>query len=228
MKGVIHFCSNSAKLIIVSALISVLFLPTLIMAQDHRIEITPFAGFQLGGSFKFYEGKLKVVDNADYGGMISVLLGSGTQLEFAYSRMDTRAEWRPYNDYDLEFPQEEVDLAVNYFLLGGVKELDTDNEAVRPFGLFSLGATWFDPKDDNTTDKWLFSMAAGVGLKYFFNERIGIRIQARLLMPMVWNGMTFYVGVGSGGASSGVGVTSTSSIVQGDFTGGLIIALGDL
>jgi hypothetical protein len=112
---------------------------------------------------------------------------------------------------------------MNYLQIGSVNELHLSNESVRPYGTATLGASWIHPKAENTSDKWLFTFALGAGIKYFFNDRIGIRIQARMLLPLVYNGTYFYIGT----SGSGVGVSSTAAIVQGDFTGGLIIVLGD-
>ena len=45
----------------------------------------------------------------------------------------------------------------------------------------------------------------------------------RMILPMIFNGGGFYFGYGSGGAY----VSSTTTMVQGDFTGGLIVVLGN-
>lgn len=194
-----------------------------VFAQDHKVEITPFGGYMLGGSIKFYEGKFKVNDAACYGGMFAVALRSGSLIEFSYTGMNTVGDWKPYSDYNVSIPEGSVDMAVNHFQIGSVNELPLDNEAIRPYGTASLGTTWFNIKDDDADDEWLFSVAAGLGLKYFFTDNIGIRIQARLLLPVVYNGGGFYLGTGG----SGMYVSSTAPIVQGDFTGGIVIALGE-
>jgi hypothetical protein len=194
-----------------------------IFSQDHKVELTPFGGYMLGGSVKFYEGKFKIDDNACYGGMLAVQVSSGDYIELSYTGMNSQGEWRPYSDYSFDHPDTVVDMAVNHFQIGSVNELHLDNEAVRPYGTLTLGTTWLNVQEENSNDEWLFSVAAGLGLKYFFNERIGIRLQARLILPVVYNGGGFYIG--SGG--SGMYVSSTAPIVQGDFTGGLIIALGN-
>lgn len=212
--------------IMVSALIIFLFTGTgLTFAQDHKVELTPFGGYMLGGSIKFYEGKFKVENAGCYGGMLAVQLRSGSFVEFSYTGMTTKGNWEPYSDYfnDPDFLPFAIDMAVNHFQIGSVNELQLDNESIRPYGTFSVGTTWFNPKDDRSDDEWLFSVGAGLGLKYFFNEKIGIRMQARLLLPLVYNGAGFYLGTGG----SGMYVSSTAPIIQGDFTGGLIIALGD-
>jgi len=43
------------------------------------------------------------------------------------------------------------------------------------------------------------------------------------MLPMFWGGVGFTVGSGGSGITMGAG----TSMVQGDFTGGLIIGLGD-
>jgi hypothetical protein len=191
-------------------------------AQDHKVELTPFGGYMLGGSVKFYEGKFKVEDAGCYGGMLAVRVHSGDFIELSYTGMTTTGDWLPSSSYSDEHPEGTVPMAVNHFQIGTVNELPLDNEAIRPYGTLTLGTTWFNIQDDDATDEWLFSVAAGLGLKYFFTDKIGIRIQARMLLPVVYNGAGFYIGTGG----SGMYVSSTAPIVQGDFTGGLIIALG--
>jgi opacity protein-like surface antigen len=191
--------------------------------QGRRIELTPFGGYLLGGSLKFSEGKIKIEDAASYGGNFAVEIGKGQFVEFNYTRMDSKAAWRPYNNYLVQYPDTTLDMAMNYLQIGSVNELHLDNDAIRPYGTFTLGTSWIHPKYGDYSDKWFFTFAVGAGLKYFFNDRIGIRIQARMIVPMLYNGTYFYIGYGS----SSVTVTSTSPIVQGDFTGGLIIVLGN-
>jgi hypothetical protein len=216
---------NAFKLSILLLIVTIL--PVQSFAQDSRVELSPFGGYMLAGSIKFYEGKFKIQNSASYGGMLAYRLNKGNLIELSYTRMDSQGDWQPYGGYQEDFPPKTVDVAMNYVQIGTVNELILDNDAVRPYGTFSLGASWLHGKETTAQDEWFFSVTAGVGLKYFFAPKIGIRLQARLLLPLVFSGAGFYLGVGTGGASSGVGVSSFAPIVQGDFTGGLIIALGD-
>jgi hypothetical protein len=195
-------------------------------SQGRRIELTPYGGYLLGGSLKFTEGKIKIEDAACYGGMLALEVAKSQYVELSYTRMDSKGDWRSYNNYTFQYPDTTVDLAWNYLQIGSVNELRLNNEAVRPYGTFTLGTSWIHPKIDNGSDKWLFTFALGGGIKYFFNDRIGIKIQARMIVPLVYNGTQFYIGVGYGGSTSGIAVNATSAIVQGDFTGGLIFVLG--
>ena len=116
--------------------------------------------------------------------------------------------------------------------MGVLKFVDYDN--IEPFGAFTLGATWFhnydpvegDYRGPGTSDVTMFSITLGGGVKVMFSDKMGLRLQGRLLMPMYFNGLGFFIGGGSGGASAGLGVTSTVPILQGDLTAALIFRLG--
>ena len=66
-----------------------------------------------------------------------------------------------------------------------------------------------------------FSITFGGGTKIWITDNIGIRLQASMLMPMVFGGGGF--GYGTGGASAGVYTRITP--FQGEFIGGLIIKI---
>jgi len=91
--------------------------------------------------------------------------------------------------------------------------------------MMSAGITWFNMTSHGVSDHVSFSAALGGGVKFFFSDRIGIRLQGRLLLPMYFSGGGLFVGIGSGGTSSGVSVSTGVLAVQGDFSGGLIIRL---
>ena len=63
-------------------------------------------------------------------------------------------------------------------------------------------------------------------MKYFFTDVVGIKVQARLLMPLYFGGVGIGCGIGTGGANCGGGATFGSEIIQGDFTGGVVLRLG--
>jgi hypothetical protein len=186
-----------------------------------RIEITPFMGYQLNGKIKFREGDFKMEDAMSYGGMVSVEVHHQTWGEFVYSRSDTKASFRRFSD-----PTEnKYNMAMNYFQLGVVREVG--EQRIVPFGTFSGGVTWFQMKDAGVGDEVKLSLAMGGGLKFHLTDRIGLRFQGRLLLPLYLYGGGFYFGVGTGGPSSGLSLGSTVIAAQGDFTGGLIFRIGE-
>jgi hypothetical protein len=187
----------------------------------HRFEITPMVGYQFGGKVNFMQGDFKMYDNINYGINLDLLLGRAATLEFSYTRMDSHAEWMPFYGYGGDYPAGSFNFASNYFQFGVLKEGYFNR--VRPYGLFTLGVAWLDLKDANVSDAVNFSVALGAGCKVFLSKVIGLRFQGRLLLPMYFGGVGFFFN-SSGG--SGLTVSSTSPYVQGDFSAGLIFALG--
>lgn len=181
-----------------------------------RIELTPIYGISLNGHVNLYRAKFKMDNAANFGGILSVEVMPGTLGEFSYTRSKTTARYQDFAAGDVTY----YDMAIDYFQLGGVKELSKG--PVVPFGMASLGVTWFNMTTHGVSDHVSFSAALGGGLKFFFNDRIGIRMQGRLLLPMYFSGGGLFLGIGSGGPSSGVGISTGVLTVQGDFSGGLI------
>jgi hypothetical protein len=112
-------------------------------------------------------------------------------------------------------------LIVDYIQIGSLREFDVNNDAFIPFFVGTLGMTVFTPRDGGYSSATNFSITLGGGLKIFPTEHFGIRLQARLLMPMQFGGL----GIGCGTGGCGGGTYASTTFVQGDFTGGIIIRL---
>ena len=173
-----------------------------------KAEIGAFYGIAFNSKIRTYYGDYKIDDKANYGGQLSIALSSETFLEFVYNRTDTRVQYFSYGGTSQPF-----DLSIEYYHVGGLQQVDIGNDRIAPFGVFTLGATRFDIKnqvefdDGNNSqtisgDTYAFSIALAGGVKIFLGERLGLRLQARLGMPMLFNGL--YLGVGTGGASGGM------------------------
>jgi hypothetical protein len=63
------------------------------------------------------------------------------------------------------------------------------------------------------------SIAGGVKIRA--SERIGLRLQARLLMPILYAGTYFSTGTGG----TDMSVSATSVAFQGDFTAALVFVI---
>jgi hypothetical protein len=218
---------NIFRISVVAFLIIFMIVPAISIAQG-KIEISPYAGYMFGGSLNFYEGKLKAENNLNYGVAMDIKLATDTQIELMWTQMSTSAQFEPYYSYDY-LATNPFDMNVGYIQIGGVREMNLDN--IRPFGVFTLGTTYFIPKDVSYIDdvavtvdpQWKFSMTLGAGAKIWLSDRVGIRLQGNLMLPMFWSSTGFAVGTGGSGFYVGGG----TSMVQGNFTGGLIFALGD-
>lgn len=211
--------------LILGMILVVMFLPcNQLSAQPEDanigIEIAPMFGYMFGGKLRGYDGELNVGDGFTYGIRASKAVGPGTWVEFSWNGMHTDARLRDY--YSPEYDQF-FDMDVNYYLLSYLQYWQVGIENVHPFGIMGVGAsshkltkTSGDRFGDDT--EWFFSASFGLGAKIFLNQRIGIRLQGRMLMPITWGGVNLWCGTGGCGG----GVYTTSSILQGDLSGGLI------
>ena len=223
MKTYQTYFSKLKAIILALVVSSFIFTPN-ISAQ--KFEITPFYGYQFNGKVIGYNGDLNIRDAGSYGGMFDITIRPGMQVELYYSRSDTRADFVEFRGPTYKL----TDVSVNYFQLGflrTVKQIDK----VSIYGIGSLGATLFSPSGnvyDETPDKyyfedwWLFSVTVGGGAKVMFSERVGLRFEGRLMMPITWAGGGFMVGTGGSGFYLGGG----SAIMQASLSAGLIVALG--
>ena len=186
---------------------------------QERFELTGLIGYATSSSYlKDYRAKFKIKHSMSYGGNIGVRLLPYTVLEISYHRQDTDLLYRPYSA-----PSEEFPISANYLQLGVLKEFLLG--PLKPFGLFSLGPAWYSPKVSNLSSVWRFSTIFGAGLKYYpLGSKIGLRFQARLIVPWFNTNVGIWCNLGSGCAPN---VGTSNTIVTGDFQGGIIVRLGE-
>jgi len=211
------------RLVLLSSLI-VLVTQSSISAQ--KFEITPFYGYGFNGKVVGYYGDLNLRNAGMYGLILDIGIQPGMQLELFYSRSDTRADFIEFRGPTYQL----TDVSVNYFQLGVLRQVRKMNNIVM-YGVGSLGATLLSPSGeayDETPEKyyfedyWMFSVTLGGGAKIYLSEKIAVRLEGRLLMPITWAGGGFMVGTGGSGFYVGGG----SAILQASLTAGLSIALG--
>lgn len=193
------------------------------IAISQTVEITPFGGYVFGSTLQANGGDVHFNGNAQYGGMISIGVSRVMDIDLIYNRIDTKAQVNAYGNMN-SYIFDEVPLSINYMMIGGTKNFRV-NPTVAPFVGMNLGASLFYPKEGgkyNYTSTWFFAAGLNGGAKIYFSDRIGLRLQAQMLLPIQGAGFTMFAG--TGGASGGVSVYST--MVQFGFTGGLIFRLG--
>jgi hypothetical protein len=192
--------------------------------KQRRLELTAFAGYELNSDITTSAGTLQVDDAPGYGVALDWTLAPGQQAEllWVYSATDVRLRGTaPGAPSSSSFP---VD--AHYFQLGGLATFGKGN--LEPFVSGSLGAAMYVPGtivlDGGGTllpaTTWRFAFSLGGGVKIWLGDRIGLRLQARLLAPVLFSGGAFYSGPG------GAALTVSGGIpyVQGDFSAGLTFA----
>jgi opacity protein-like surface antigen len=199
------------------ALIAALF-P--VSASAAGVEITPFAGYTMGGDFTdAVTGKsLSFDDTSNYGIMVDFKQpvdkeGGEPWIELYYSRQQTSLK----ADQGLFFGNSLLDVSVEYFHIGGTYGLATGK--VKPFVVGTFGATHMTPKGDGLHSETKFSLSLGGGVKLYLTERVGIRLDAR------WFG-TLFNGSGSAFCSGGACLVNVQGDVLSQYTAnaGVVLA----
>jgi len=189
--------------------------------SESKFEIAPMVGYQFGGRVEFYEGDFKMYDAMNYGINVNVLASQAHRFEISYSMMNSTARFTPYAHFQGDYSRWDSDITIHYITLGSHSEYNLGGGPATLFGGISLGAAILDIKQGEINDLWRFALGVTGGVKIAFSERVGIRLQGRLLMPMYFAGVGFYAGVGTGGSSSGLSMNAGVVAFQGDFQGGL-------
>lgn len=178
-----------------------------------KIEITPQYGYQVGSKYNYYLGYYKLKASDQFGVTVDFTLRNDFQAEFSWIQQQTSVGVQ-----NVEYPveQEVSDITVNHFQFGVIRTFGY-SELV-PFAGLSLGWSTFDPDRSNYGSNSTFTVGIHGGIKYFFSDHVGVRLQSQLLFPIEWGGI--YLSNGGGGISAG------GTLVQLNFSGGLILAFG--
>ena len=195
-----------------------------IFSNAQTIEITPMGGYSFIGGMNFYEGRVNVLDNASYGIKIGFSPIEHSVLEFSYQGTETSAKWEPYNSWGSTYPREEFPVNTNFFTLSFQHERMLTSDKVYGFGGLGMGMAYYHPTGRNVSDVYSFAVTVDLGVKIFLTDRIGIRLQGGLQMPLYFQGFGMYVGSGGSGLSMNAGTYA----VQGGFSAGVIFRLGEL
>jgi opacity protein-like surface antigen len=193
--------------------------------QDLRaqtLEIHGFYGYQLNGKAKLYDGEFIMQDAPNFGGKLAVGLSTTTFVEISYMRSDSEGYFKSY--YSSVEPGETTQYSSNYITVGALQEVDLGK--IRPYGTFGMGTVIWAPKDYSGT-KWQFQFTLGAGFKIWLTDNIGLRAQGSMMLPLVYNGTGFGCGIGTGGAGCGGAVYTRITPFQGEFSGGIILRIGN-
>lgn len=143
------------------------------------IEITPTIGYVFGGSFDeliapgLGNASVNIDDSESYG-LIFDIGNDRNAFEFTWMHqstdLSTNSEAFPLFDY----ASDNFQFGYLYYFSDG---------ATKPFMNFSLGWTDFDIDGQDGDSR--FSGAIGAGVSHYFNDRFGLRFQARWIPTYV-------------------------------------------
>jgi len=193
-----------------------LFIPNKAFAQA---EIFGFGGYQVSSDITVSQGEVVVHSNPYYGAAFSFEAERGVQAEIMWIGQQTTMDFQQSNG----ITEPLFDIGIHYIQFGVIYEFrEVSVQKVFPFMSFSLGTTLFSPTDGDYSDEWLFSITFGGGGKFYISKNVGIRLEARLLLPLNFSGG----GMWCGSSGCGAVVGTWTSFLQADLTGGIFVRLG--
>ena len=204
-----------------SSIVLFFFIAVILFSSEAlaQTEIFGFAGYMTYSKIQAVEGDISFEDGLNYGGGIDVAMQRNTFVELNYSFNQTTARLRRFSG----ITETLFDMNTHYFQVGALYEMKkSPKQKAYPYALVTLGAVLFDPQDPKYSDEWRFSVSFGGGGKINLSERVGLRLQGRILLPMTFSGGGMWCG--TGGCS--VGAAGWITLVQFDFTAGVFVRLG--
>ncbi len=148
------------------------------------LELTPFVGYQFGGTFEgdsdyddddfdFFDD-VDIKESESYGMILDIGLSKNAQIELFYSRQESSFEESGF------FGDAIGDVEIEYFHGGFLWQWGAGQ--VRPFVVATGGGTRFSLPEDSDTR---FSAAIGGGVKVFVNDHLGFRFDGRLYSTFI-------------------------------------------
>ena len=142
--------------------------------QSFKFELTPYAGYRVGGEFEDTNGNFSIDldDNESFGFIFNARHSAVTQWEILYSRQETSAD-----TIGTGLSDPSLDLNVEYLHGGGTYLWDGGH--IRPYLAATLGGTHVNVTTGGFDSDTFFSFSLGLGLQIQPNSRVGIRLEAR-------------------------------------------------
>ena len=155
-----------------------------------RFELTPYAGYRIGGEFEPQSASDDVDDDGHHfelhegnaeGLILDILTREGnTQWEALYAHQSTELETQPSF---VGGPT--LDIDVSYFQFGGTYLFDENSDTTVPFIALTAGLTRFEPGLADIDAENYLSWSLGGGVQLRADRRIGVRLEARLFGSLI-------------------------------------------
>ena len=177
------------------------------------VEITPYAGYTIGGSFDDNNtgATLDVREGGSFGLVLSLPDTPETQYELFYGFQGTKVTGGGTFGGETLF-----DLDIHYLHVGGTYMFT--GETVRPFISGGLGATHLVPHGSGMNPKTCFSLSLGGGARIPISGHVGLRFEGRGFLTILPDTTEIFC-VSSGGAACRVSVS-------GDVLGQVLLMAG--
>ena len=182
------------------------------------LEITPLFGYRFGGSFedRDTEAEYDLDDNGSFGLAINWPATSYTEWEIYYSKQATSVDLRGF-----EVTENLIDIDVEYLQIGGTYLFEEVGRYSQPFFMATAGIAKIDPDAPDTRSDTFFSFSVGGGWKFFPTERVGLRLEGRVLGTLLSSDSDIFCKTGPDNNQCAIAV-SGDSLYQFEFNAGAI------
>ena len=189
------------------------------------LEIAPFAGFFWSSQVATSSGPVAFSPTADAGLTLGFPVDEKSQVEVLYVFARPQARFDSTSPAYASTPW--FGVTTQYLQVGGTVNFSA-TERVEPFFGGGLGLAWFSPSDVaaqgsptlQPADTWLFAFNLGLGVKWFLSRAVGIRAEARVLMPVYFASGAFLSGPNGAALTVNAGIP----LVQGDLSVALVLS----
>ena len=150
------------------------------MAQDTRVEISPYGGWRWGGEIDidtvFLDEEVDVDESEVYGLRLNFALSREFQIELLAAHQPTSftsGDDDLFGDDDRDLLDVDLEtLQVGMLFQGGYGQM-------HPYGVVGFGVTRFDPDGDVLDEDERLSASFGGGLKVMVSRNVGFRFEGR-------------------------------------------------
>jgi hypothetical protein len=127
------------------------------------VEVAPYAGYMFSSNLNTLDGEIKIDNGVNYGLIVDARFDNEVIVELMYNRLDTKVQ---ITEELFDTVKSSFDVSIEYFQGGAQFEMETGD--FRPFAAFTLGATLFNPANEDINSEWRFSFTFAGGIKYYW------------------------------------------------------------
>jgi hypothetical protein len=183
-----------------------------------RLDI--MGGHQFWGGLDIVQGRLRIRESFNWSGSLSYGWRSNNRFTVTYINQPTELRLNSYNPFEgVVGDRRLTDLNVHYILAGSIQEFST-HSSVKPFAGVQAGLVIFDPSSPRYGTETRFAVSATGGACGTIAGPLGWKVQAMLLVPILWTEGGLFCG--PGGCS--IGLSAGSAIGQVQTNAGLTVS----
>jgi opacity protein-like surface antigen len=186
-----------------------------------RFEVTPFAGYRMGGEFEVpsdsedAEESVDLESDASYGIDLGLYRDRYSFYELLYSRQEASLD---SSDAALGG----VDVSVQYWHVGGTAMFPQDDTWFLPYLSLTIGATILEPESGAYDSETKFPASLGGGLRLPVNDNLAVTLGLRGYLTFIKSDTDLFCVSGLEGATCLLR-SSGSTFFQGEASLGLTV-----